>query len=243
MPDAFTKRRGVWMHSIGCDWEMRERGRECSCGLIEAWEAEQAQLRAIWVDGPDSEAARACEYRLSTEQGRAVHRALVASVQEDDFVGMSEPDYRAMPDVLARRRLLAEWSRAYANRHRDEGFELDDDFTDYVFRHAFRLAREARTPDPDHIPAVRRVVRWEPVHTQWGVTSPPALEAEQVRWAYIKAALALIERANLRAGDRSSQVRRYFSHGQGRWVPNERHPRVLKLAAALRHRDEEAGYR
>lgn len=46
------------------------------------------KLRDIWLDGPDSEAARAArgEYRLTTEQNRAVHKALLASVEEDDFV-------------------------------------------------------------------------------------------------------------------------------------------------------------
>ncbi len=33
------------------------------------------------------------------------------------------------------------------------------------------------------------------------------------------------------------------THGEGRCVPNERHPRVKRLARLLRNRDEEEGHR
>lgn len=78
-PFTFTKRRGVWMHSIGCDWEMRERGKDCSCGLVKAWEAEQAHIRAIWLDGPDSEAARAA-------RGEGSGLAMRVTAKEADII-------------------------------------------------------------------------------------------------------------------------------------------------------------
>lgn len=98
MSGQYTRRRGVWEHSIGCSWEMRERGKECSCGLVEAWEAEQARIRSVWLDGPDSEAKRAMQKPPAPEwatdfadvdEGDGVYWAFMRT--EDDGTGKQAP--------------------------------------------------------------------------------------------------------------------------------------------------------
>ncbi len=181
-PFTFTKHRGIWMHSIGCDWEMRERGKDCECGLVEAWEDEQAAIADIWANGHDSEAARAWR-----GEGTVM-----------------------CPDLA----LL----HSYAQ-------EMERELS------AFESPRPA--PNPDCTPAVRRVVAWD---------DGGRLHTHPER-AYVAAALGLIERAWTKRGSRGFAVGRYFSHGEGRCVPNERHPRVKRLARLLRLRDEKAGHR
>ncbi len=90
-------------------------------------------------------------------------------------------------------------------------------------------AARARTPDPDHVPAVRRVVAWMPQPPYEDET--PCLERHE---AYAEAADALLMLA-------WESCR--FDIGEGDWW-NLWHPqRRHDLAQWLRRRDEEAGHR
>ena len=187
-------------------------------------ESEDAALLAAanlsaWIDGPDSEAGRAFRGEGTRDRKWESLRALV------------EKGLRSCVDWGAR--------EAAAMMHRVLGTMASLDLGRRPDAH------ELNAPDPAHTPAVRRVVAWEAAHSQWGKKHGHPPKAEQVSHAYLDAALALIHRARRWRGKGASgfAISRYFSHGRGRCVPNRRHPRVKRLAAYLRRRDEQAGWR
>lgn len=90
------------------------------------------------------------------------------------------------------------------------------------------IEKRARTPDPDHVPAVRRVVAW--VDSQGD-------HHEDCGAAYWFSAVDIISRAWFRCPpSRGASADEWWGR---RWP----WPRVHRLAAWLRRRDEEAGYR
>lgn len=230
----------------------REAQRELDGCAKPTWRTRrvcETHLRAIWVDGPDSEAARAGrgEARLTAGQNRAVHRALLASVEEDDFVSMSEADCRAMWEEL-----VAHVRERYATEVVDASAEYMEgwrDACDGVEGRMLRLAGQ-RTPDPDRVPAVRRVVAW---------TEMQGREPEEGDWLWATEQGAYEAAATERI-DVCLKARGYDGGEIEEWWGNPRHACADEFALAaldrklayrvrdrwaslLRHRDEEAGWR
>lgn len=264
-PFTFTKRRGVWSHSIGCDWAMRERGSDCECGLAEAWAAEEASTRAIWVDGPDSEAARAAKANPRATWARL--DALAEQVSE-----CTTPLCSVSPSAHAR---TGSCPRPFSERVAEADAEVST-WTDAKRQAADRVYLGANTgarePDyramweeacreRDEARAYHRkwrdeLARWNRAHEDMQVEAPPdpthtPAVRRVVAWktyrgdfydqegdAYWHAAMELI----------ASAYRRCPSRLRGEtvdcwWNQHWRRPRVNAVAAYLRHRDESRGHR
>ena len=240
--------RGRWaVTAVNCDvcGSTVEFLDDCECASI--------QLEAIWVDGPDSEAARAArapgsrwadEERSFWDSARAAKEvveawpewkrraaeALVTRLTEP------EPDYRAMWEDARRERdaITVELASmgvrlGLAECDRDEARRLAEEFAQRLADETdedVHLPWSCRTPDPTHTPAVRRVVASEVVAS--GAVMPRAQ-------AYESAAYALLRRAWERRPTTALTHEWIWEHWPG--------GRIKRLAAWLRHRDEEAGYR
>lgn len=163
---------------------------------------------AIWVDGSDSEAARAVRPKRCCGGNRKPGHEPGCDLYEPPE---PDPDYRAMWEELERAVPLVGDISAGALRGCMAGV---------LERHK----REARTPDPGHVPAVRRVVAWVGNDEEWPRTD--------IADAYMDAAHQLLVRAHVRRGCSWERIERWWPE----W-------RIQCLAAWLRHRDEKAGWR
>ena len=173
------------------------------------------RLRAIWVDGPTSEASR------------AVHAPLDMMDLWDEWntsrIWVDGPDSEAARAGRATPRRTTGYDRFWASLCWT-GDAYDEETAGWPSE--ARLA--CRTPDPTHTPAVRRVVAWEVVTT--GRLLPESFAS----LAYEQAAGDIVDRA-FRRGP--------YKHGRDNWSLHWPWGRIRELAAYLRRRDEEAGYR
>jgi hypothetical protein len=185
----------------------------------------ESRQRAIWVDGPDSEAARAA--RSESAQ---------------------QPDHRAMWEELkAEVDALVENARSKPHLWPEQGAAIgaEVDAFESIFdimeeaevahRSAAEHVARATGPDPTHTPAVRRVVAW----------------VEGIRWAadaFQSDALRAPMGASFEGGplhgasisnvnDRAARKLRDLADEL------ERNPDIWGQHHGLRHRDEKAGCR